>query len=273
MSGIIRAPRPERGWTELANTTLRDRRLSYRARGVLARLLSNAEGFSMTALDLADESPAEGRQAVLTALAELRKAGFILQRRLQGERGRWYTETFVYDTPQLTSTEVRSPDSGQPDVGRPDAGQPDRKEKEQKKKQNKEQEKPQRERAEGQGPSGRRAKGPLSGGGVSSGKYLTDEETKISLQVGNAADLQAMSEIRNYPRLEIEAAVARARAGEPSGRAYPSAVLRILRRGGQAATAAPAWVRAGALARSITGGGCQQPQPQEIDITEEGETL
>ena len=66
MSGIIRAPRPERGWTELANTTLRDRRLSYRARGVLARLLSNAEGFSMTALDLADESPAEGRRCSAT---------------------------------------------------------------------------------------------------------------------------------------------------------------------------------------------------------------
>ncbi|GAB1393640.1 hypothetical protein MASR1M60_18040 [Rhodocyclaceae bacterium] len=66
MSGIIRAPRPERGWTEIRNTTIRDQRLSYRARGVLVRLLSNADGFRMTAIDLAGESP-EGRHSILSA--------------------------------------------------------------------------------------------------------------------------------------------------------------------------------------------------------------
>ena len=221
----------------------------------------------MTALDLANESPLEGRQAVLTALAELRRAGYIVQRRRQMSGGRWHTETFVYDTPQAAGdvfTEVRSPDSGWPDVGWPDAGQPDRIEKEQKKKQKKEQENTQEERADGLRPSVRRACGPLSGGGGIPGKYITDKETKISLQAGNAADLQAINEIKRYSPPKIETAVARARATEPTGRAYPSAVLRLLRRaeaaGSTGSAAAPAWAMAG---HTVT----------EIDITNEGETL
>lgn len=274
MSGIIRAPRPARGWTEIQNDTLRDARLSFRARGVLARLLSNADGFRMAAHELAAESPGEGRQAVLTALRELREAGYIVQRRLQGDRGQWRTETYVYDTPQEStevrspdsgSTEVRSPDAGGPDVGGPDAGQPDRIEKEQKKKQEKEQEKiPPRESA-GQRPANAGLRPARSGGGVAGSKYQTDGETGICLQVGNVADLQAMAEIGWHGAREIAAAVAQARAGEPSGRAYPSAVLRLLRRGGAAGTGTPAWAVAGA-------GQHASARAHEIDVTDEGET-
>ncbi len=125
MSGIIRAPRPARGWTEIPDSTIRDKRLSYRARGVLVRLLSNAEGYRMTAEDLAREGR-EGRGAVLAALRELREAGYLVVRRVQGSGGRWRTETYVYDYPQaVESTEVGFPDFGFPDSGEPDSGFPD----------------------------------------------------------------------------------------------------------------------------------------------------
>ncbi|MHB8388805.1 MAG: hypothetical protein ACYDBH_04380 [Acidobacteriaceae bacterium] len=119
MTGIIRAPRPERQYTSLRNEVARDSRVSYRARGVLVRLLSNADGFPMTASDLAREGR-EGRGAMLTALRELREAGYIRTTKKQDEHGRWSTQTFVYDTPQPTG--VQKPDSGFPDVGSPDVG-------------------------------------------------------------------------------------------------------------------------------------------------------
>lgn len=101
MSTIIRAPRPPRGYFEVQNTTARDPRLSYRARGILVRLLSNADGFGMTAADLAREGK-EGRGAILTALKELRQAGYLVTTRKRVERGRWITESIIYDAPQTT---------------------------------------------------------------------------------------------------------------------------------------------------------------------------
>ena len=119
MTGIIRAPRPERHYTQIRNEVARDDRLSYRGRGVLVRLLSNADGFQMTAADLAREGR-EGRGAILTALRELRDAGYIRTTRKQDQQGRWSTQTFVYDTAQPTG--VQKPDSGSPDSGSPDVG-------------------------------------------------------------------------------------------------------------------------------------------------------
>ena len=257
MSGIIRAPRPDRGWTEIQNDTIRDARLTFRSRGVLARLLSNSDGWRMTAHELAAESPGEGRQAILTALRELREAGYIVQTRRQGENGRWRTETVVYDTPQAAtgvrlpdsgSTEVRSPDAGSPDAGGPDAGQPDRISKNREKKQKNEHKKThhqnQRERGEGEAPP-EGGKPPLSQAG---GRYAVEfsEKQGICLQAGNQRDVDAMRQIEQHTSAEIAAAVSAARARDPAGRAWPTAVLRILlqaRATPSSSAQAPAWAR------------------------------
>lgn len=272
MSGIIRAPRPARGWTEIQNDTLRDARLSYRARGVLARLLSNADGWRMTAVELADESPQEGRQAVLTALRELRAAGYIVQTRLQGEAGRWRTETVVYDTPQEStevrlpdpgSTEVRSPDAGWPNVGGPDAGGPDRIRRTMEKKQENEhknnQHHPQRERGEAPPEGG---KPPLSqAGGSTSG--VREDAHGICLQAGNLRDAEALQRIQQHERAEIAAAVTAARARDPQGRAWPTAVLRaLLQAHSTSKQNVPAWARL-----FPTPAVPAQAERREIDIT------
>lgn len=124
MTGVIRAPRPERGYFDLKNETARDARLSYRARGVLVRLLSNADGFRMTADDLAREGK-EGRTAVLSAFRELRAVGYMRTLKMQDAGGRWSTQTYVYDEAQDQSTGVGKPYFGLPDPGSPDAGSPD----------------------------------------------------------------------------------------------------------------------------------------------------
>lgn len=86
---------------------LRDRRISYRARGIAGRLLTNAPGYRMTAEDISRESPNEGRTAILTAMKELRRYGYAVVFRTQDEKGHWRTVTRISGWPEW-ETEPRS---------------------------------------------------------------------------------------------------------------------------------------------------------------------
>jgi hypothetical protein len=109
---IVRAPRPKAHFTIIANELLRNNRLSLRARGLLAMLLSYPDNWRTSAEQLAKVC-VEGRDAIRSTLAELEAAGYILRRRVQAiDSGQWSTETVVFDTPQQ-STE-QSPETSQP---------------------------------------------------------------------------------------------------------------------------------------------------------------
>lgn len=119
--GIKRTPR-KHTHDQIPRAALRDARLSYRARGVHARLLTNADDYSMTAEQIAREGK-EGRGAILSALRQLRAAGYVRTERRREPNGHWMTETYVYEEPQPpTSTEVRFSDSGFSNVGFPNVG-------------------------------------------------------------------------------------------------------------------------------------------------------
>jgi len=75
---IVRGKRPEDPFDRILRTTIRDSNLSYRARGVLMRLLSNVDGYRMSSIDLAREGK-EGRDSIRTALNELKGAGYIVR--------------------------------------------------------------------------------------------------------------------------------------------------------------------------------------------------
>lgn len=124
---ITRAPRPPRGWFDMQNATARDTSISFRALGVLTHLLSHSDGFTVNADSLASKGDREGRDAIRKAFRELRYARYLVTEKRQNERGRWVTETLVFDTPQPSregAEQTGKPTTGKPAVGFPAVGKP-----------------------------------------------------------------------------------------------------------------------------------------------------
>jgi len=95
---------------------LQDQRLSFRARGILAYLLSLPDGWKTSAAQLskqlkehpesADSKAKEGREAVERALRELVTVGYLGRERVQGEGGTWSTVWIFGDDPAAVAEAV-----------------------------------------------------------------------------------------------------------------------------------------------------------------------
>lgn len=124
---IIRSPRLESNFSVMSNAVIRDSRLSYRARGVLLEILSRPDNWRVSGDSLA-RSGKEGRDAILTALKELRDCGYIRMVKIRKEDGTFETTNYVYDTPQdvsegvLPSPEI--PTTVTPHPEKPTTGKP-----------------------------------------------------------------------------------------------------------------------------------------------------
>lgn len=95
---IVRGPIGPANYVVISNALVRDRSLSFRARGLLVHLLSMPPGWRTSSARLTRETT-EGRDAIRTALRELERARYVVERRTQDTRGRWATEWIVYDAP------------------------------------------------------------------------------------------------------------------------------------------------------------------------------
>lgn len=95
---IIRGKR-NTNYTILSNVGLEDSRLPFRAKGLLAYLLSKPDGWSVSDRHLATVGP-DGRDAVQTALRDLEKHGYLVRRRENGAGGKWIHHSYIYDEPQ-----------------------------------------------------------------------------------------------------------------------------------------------------------------------------
>ena len=85
-------------YTVLANPLIKDKSLSWQARGLLVYLLSKPDNWTVTKMDLASQSPVGG-DAVATILKELEVNAYIKRKKFQNKLGRWEWETYVFDEP------------------------------------------------------------------------------------------------------------------------------------------------------------------------------
>ena len=102
---IIRIAKRDQAYSVIGNHILRNKELSFRARGVLAWLLSHSEDWQVSSATIAEEG-LEGRDAVRASMTELRQAGHLVYRRERVEGGRLATVIDVYEAPQRAADEA-----------------------------------------------------------------------------------------------------------------------------------------------------------------------
>ena len=85
-------------YTVMSNFHLRDKKLSYKAKGLLSFMLSLPENwdYSMRGLEKISK---ENIKAIRTILQELEKNKYLVRTRKQGEHGRFYYDYSIYETP------------------------------------------------------------------------------------------------------------------------------------------------------------------------------
>ena len=108
----------EREYTVIRNALIRDKNLTFEARGLLGYLLSQPPDWETSKQDLVNQSPA-GEYAVGQILKELEAANYIFRRKSRTKEGKWRWETYVFDQPlseeamnelEKTSDEILGPE-------------------------------------------------------------------------------------------------------------------------------------------------------------------
>jgi hypothetical protein len=125
---IVRAPRSEKGWVAIPNATIRDRRLSWKDRGILAFILSLPDDAETTIAKLTEAGP-DGTDSTRAALKRLAECGYVKRVKARRPDGTWSTLTYVYDTPEAAkqaSLDQMSLDitAGQHQEGKPGLDEP-----------------------------------------------------------------------------------------------------------------------------------------------------
>lgn len=105
----------QRFFTPLGNDVLRDSRLSFCARGILAHLLSQPDGKRDDIRTLTERTP-EGRERVASAMRELERFGYLKRTKRRSPEGQIYTEVEVFETPEGPTWPV-TPGTGFPGSG------------------------------------------------------------------------------------------------------------------------------------------------------------
>jgi hypothetical protein len=113
-----------RGYTVMANFHLRDKSLSLKAVGLLSKMLSFNDGWKFSTKGLSAICK-EGPDAILSALRELEKHGYLVRHRQRDGKGRMSNTIFeIYEEPQESTPEREKPHTENPCVEKPDVDNP-----------------------------------------------------------------------------------------------------------------------------------------------------
>lgn len=123
---IIRTNKRENPYVMIDKYGLNDVRLSWKAKGLLAYLLSKPDDWQIYERDLIKRST-DGRDAVRTGLRELEANGYLSRQQLRGEDGSFRAmEYVVYERPIIVenSDEGKSVHGNSPQTENPSTGNP-----------------------------------------------------------------------------------------------------------------------------------------------------
>jgi hypothetical protein len=101
-------------FTQIPNAWVRDSRLTFKARGILAMLLSHIEGWQLNIYSIAQMN-IEGRDAIRTAINELEALGY-LRREQPVSNGKFQEVVWITQDPDFSTI---SPPSGFPTTDKP----------------------------------------------------------------------------------------------------------------------------------------------------------
>ena len=113
-----------RNYTVMSNFHLRDKNLSLKAVGLLSKMLSFNDGWKFSTRGLSAICK-EGPDAILSALKELEKYGYLVRHRHRDNKGRMGSMVFeIYEEPQPDFPHTDNPHMEKPDVDYPDVDEP-----------------------------------------------------------------------------------------------------------------------------------------------------
>lgn len=120
---IIRVVRRERGFTSIDNRALTDSRLSFKATGVLAYLLSMPDEWSPRREHLASVKT-DGEAAIRTAFKELVDCGYLVRRTEKLPDGQLVTVSEIHEVPVAENRPAVGAKIARPLAGKPPADKP-----------------------------------------------------------------------------------------------------------------------------------------------------
>ncbi len=100
MVTIIRSARKHK-YVVINNACLEDKRLSYKARGILAYLLTKPDHWTATIRHIEQNSDSDGREACANALKELEAYGYLVRQQTKDDQGKFSEGvSILYETPK-----------------------------------------------------------------------------------------------------------------------------------------------------------------------------
>lgn len=98
-NSLIRKPLGFEGkFTQFPNQWVRDKRIGFRAKGILALLMSHSDGWRISLAHLAEGSP-DGITAIRTAIQELEQAGYLTRTLVRNDKAQVEASEWIIRDP------------------------------------------------------------------------------------------------------------------------------------------------------------------------------
>ena len=115
---IIRQKRKDR-FLVVDNKIIEDKRLSFKARGLLIYMLSKPDDWKFWTSELVKRSAKDGISSIRTALKELEGAGYLTRKRERSSKGTFTSQDWILTDKPAFQPQVEKPHVDNPQVEKP----------------------------------------------------------------------------------------------------------------------------------------------------------